>query len=60
MIAFNRYCYQFDTYLGCYAILAITNKSIYGYILRNMDNHQLESLIRTVRLVKAHSMKLKK
>lgn len=39
----NRYYHQFDIYLGCHVILAVTNKNTYGYILRNTDNHKLES-----------------
>lgn len=56
----NRYYHQFDIYLGCHAILAVTNKYIYGYILRNIGNHQLEGLIcslRTVKLVTARNLK---
>lgn len=44
MIAYNLCYHQSDIYLSCHAILAVANKSIYGYILRNMDNHQLQSL----------------
>lgn len=44
MISYNRYHYQFDIYLGCHAIPAVANKNIYGYILRNTDNHQVEDL----------------
>ena len=43
MIAYNLYYHQSDIYLSCHAILAIANKSIYGYILKNTDNYQLES-----------------
>lgn len=42
MIASILYYHQFDIYLGCHAILAVANKNIYGYILRNTDNHQVE------------------
>lgn len=42
MIAYNEYYFQSDIYLGGQAIPAITNKNIYGYILRNTDYHQLE------------------
>ena len=34
--------WQSDTYLGCHDTLDATNKNIYGYILWNTDNHQLE------------------
>lgn len=43
MIAYNQYYYQFAVNLGCHAIPTVANKNIYGYILRNTDNHQLES-----------------
>ena len=42
MIVYNQYYLQFDVYLGCHAILAITNKNIYGYFLWNIDPRRLE------------------
>lgn len=30
-------------FIGCHAILAVTNKNIYDYILRSAVNHKLES-----------------
>lgn len=62
MIVFNRYSYQFDIYLGFHVIPVVANKNTYGYILRNTNNHQLmdfDCLLRTVKLVKGHSRKLK-
>lgn len=44
MNAYNRYHYQFDIYLGCHAISTIANKNIYGCILRNAENHQIEGI----------------
>lgn len=44
MIAYNQYYqYQFNIYLGCHTILAVADRNMYGYILRNTDNYQLES-----------------
>ena len=43
MIIYNEYYHQFDIYLHCHGMPAVTNKNIYGYILRNTDNHELES-----------------
>lgn len=54
------YCYQFDIYLVCHAVPAVANRNIHGYTSRNTDNQELENfdmLIRTVKLVKGHSMK---
>lgn len=44
MNAYNQYHYQFDIYLRCHAIPAIANKNIYGYILRNTENHPMEGI----------------
>lgn len=43
MIVYKQYYYLFDIYLGCNAILAVANTTIYHYILKNTDNYQLES-----------------
>lgn len=51
---------QFDICLGCHGILAITNKNICGYSLRNIDIHQLEGFDLLAKDSEVnHSMKLK-
>lgn len=51
---------QFDIYLGCHGIPAITNKNICGYILRNIDIHQPEGFDLLAKDSEVnHSMKLK-
>lgn len=63
MIVYNwYYYYHFDIYLGCHAIMAATNKNIYGYILRKIDHHHLESsdrLPKESEVGQGHNMKLK-
>lgn len=54
MTAYNGHCYQFDIYLGCHAISAVTNTTLYGYILRHTDNHQWEALIRLLSTEAGH------
>lgn len=51
---------QFDICLGCHGILAINNKNICGYSLRNIDIHQLEGFDLLAKDSEVnHSMKLK-